>query len=148
MSQATASKTLSQEALRPTGLVMQIIMRRDLFTNRKWSIGPLLAQSAHAATAVLHKYRDHPDVKRYLDGEDGRGWETMRKVVLEVSDESALRGITERLDAMTNPIPYHLWIEQPEDTPTALALIPNKRPKRLKKIMDEAGCKLFMLEMQ
>lgn len=50
----------------------------------KWPVGPLLAQSAHAATAVLHRFRDHPDVKRYLKGEDGRGWEGMRKVVLEV----------------------------------------------------------------
>jgi hypothetical protein len=44
----------------------------------------MLAQSAHAATAVLHKYRDHPDVKHYLEGEDGRGWEVMRKVTYEV----------------------------------------------------------------
>lgn len=49
-----------------------------------WPVGPLLAQSAHAATAVLHRFRDHPDVERYLKGEDGRGWEGMRKVVLEV----------------------------------------------------------------
>lgn len=27
--------------------------------------------------------------------------------------------------------------------PTALALVPNKRPKALKKAMDEAGCQLF-----
>jgi hypothetical protein len=27
--------------------------------------------------------------------------------------------------------------------PTALALVPNKRPKVLKKAMDEAGCQLF-----
>ena len=30
-----------------------------------------------------------------------------------------------------------------ENIPTALALVPNKRPKALKTIMDEAGCKLF-----
>lgn len=30
-----------------------------------------------------------------------------------------------------------------ENIPTALAIIPNKRPKSLKKILDEAGCKLF-----
>lgn len=44
----------------------------------------MLAQSAHAATAVLHLHRDHPDVKQYLEGEDGRGWEVMRKVTYEV----------------------------------------------------------------
>ncbi|WWC62225.1 uncharacterized protein I303_104820 [Kwoniella dejecticola CBS 10117] len=131
-----------REPPRSTGLVMQIIIRRDLLTVHKWPIGPLLAQSAHASTAVLHKYRDHPDVRRYLEGEDGRGWEGMRKVVLEVPDETSLRSIVRKIDEMNNPIPYHLWIEQPENIPTALALIPNKRPKKLKKILDE-HCKLF-----
>ncbi|WWC69880.1 uncharacterized protein I206_103823 [Kwoniella pini CBS 10737] len=125
-----------------TGLVMQIIIRRDLLTVHKWPIGPLLAQSAHASTAVLHKYKDHPDVQKYLEGEDGRGWEGMRKVVLEVQDENALRSVISKIDEMSNTIPYHLWIEQPENIPTALALIPNKRPKQLKKILDE-HCKLF-----
>ncbi len=40
----------------------------------------MLAQSAHAATAVLHLNSEHPDVKSYL-----KDWEEMRKVVLEVS---------------------------------------------------------------
>ncbi|OCF43055.1 hypothetical protein I317_03149 [Kwoniella heveanensis CBS 569] len=127
---------------KPTGLVMQIIVRRDLLTVHKWPVGPLLAQSAHAATAVLHRFRDHPDVRRYLEGEDGRGWECMRKVVLEVPDEQTLKDVAQKVDGMANPIPYHLWIEQPENTPTALALIPNKRPKALKKILDE-HCVLF-----
>ncbi|WWC88990.1 uncharacterized protein L201_003907 [Kwoniella dendrophila CBS 6074] len=127
---------------KPTGLVMQIIVRRDLLNVHDWPIGPLLAQSAHASTAVLHKYRDHPDVKKYLEGEDGRGWEGMRKVVLEAPNDETLREIARKLDNLTNPISYHIWIEQPENTPTALALIPNKRPKQLKKILDE-HCKLF-----
>ncbi|WVF71145.1 hypothetical protein IAT40_005942 [Kwoniella sp. CBS 6097] len=130
------------ELPKPTGLVMQIIVRRDLLTVHNWPVGPLLAQSAHAATAVLHKYRDHQDVRRYLEGEDGRGWECMRKVVMEVADEKSLKDVVNKLDSMANPIPYHLWIEQPENTPTALALIPNKRPKALKKILDE-HCVLF-----
>ncbi|WVQ99718.1 hypothetical protein IAU59_006860 [Kwoniella sp. CBS 9459] len=127
---------------KPTGLVMQIIVRRDLLTIHGWPVGPLLAQSAHAATAVLHRYRDHQDVRRYLEGEDDRGWECMRKVVLEVPDEKSLKDVASKLDGMANPLPYHLWIEQPENTPTALALIPNKRPKALKKILDE-HCVLF-----
>jgi hypothetical protein len=44
-----------------------------------------MAQAAHAATAVLHRHAEHPDVVRYLAGEDGRAWEGMRKVVMEVS---------------------------------------------------------------
>lgn len=45
----------------------------------------MLAQAAHAATAVLHLHREDPNVKRYLEGEDGRGWEVMRKVTYEAS---------------------------------------------------------------
>ncbi len=40
----------------------------------------MIAQSAHAATAVLHLNADHPDVKSYL-----KDWEGMRKAVLEVN---------------------------------------------------------------
>lgn len=52
----------------------------------KWPVGPLLAQAAHAATAVTHIHRAHPDVQRYFAGDagDGRGWEVMRKVTYEV----------------------------------------------------------------
>ncbi|ODO08294.1 hypothetical protein L198_00017 [Cryptococcus wingfieldii CBS 7118] len=128
---------------KPTGLVMQIIIPKDLITVHNWPTGPLMAQSAHAATAVLHKFRDHPDVKRYLEGEDGRGWEVMRKVVLQVKDGDTLRQLAAKIDAMKNPIGYHLWTEQPENIPAALALVPNKRPKALKVALDEAGCELF-----
>ncbi|EAL19369.1 hypothetical protein CNBH0630 [Cryptococcus deneoformans B-3501A] len=143
-STANPHTNIAEESLpKPTGLVMQIIVRRDLLTEHKWPVGPLLAQSAHAATAVLHRFRDHPDVKRYLKGEDGRGWETMRKVVLEVPDEAALKSLASKIDDMANPVGYHMWIEQPENTPTALALVPNKRPKGLKRAFDEVGCELF-----
>jgi hypothetical protein len=34
-------------------------------------------------------------------------------------------------------------MEEPEHYPTALALMPNKRPKSIKKMLDEAGCTLW-----
>jgi len=43
-------------------------------------VGPLMAQSAHAATAVLHENADTPEVKEYLTHLQG-----MRKTVMEVS---------------------------------------------------------------
>ncbi|EJT48482.1 hypothetical protein A1Q2_06614 [Trichosporon asahii var. asahii CBS 8904] len=139
MSTAAPTATAAAEAAKPTGLVMQIILRRDLVTN--WPLGPMMAQAAHAATAVQHLYADHPDMKRYLAGDDGRGYEVMRKAVLEVPDEKALRGLSEALAKAE--IPHHLWVEEPEHEPTALAIIPNKRPKSLKKILDAAGCSLW-----
>lgn len=59
----------------------------------------------------------------------------------QVPDEPALRALSARLDAAD--IPHHLWIEEPEHTPTAIALMPNKRPKGIKKILDDAGCTLW-----
>ena len=53
----------------------------DKHQKYQWGTGPLLAQSAHAATAVLHLHAAHPDVQRYLEG-----WRDMRKAVLEVGD--------------------------------------------------------------
>lgn len=42
-------------------------------------MGPLMAQAAHAATAVLEQYKDDENVKAYLSDLGG-----MRKVVMEV----------------------------------------------------------------
>lgn len=75
-------------------LRMQIVVRRDLLEVRSilcslvlsnaltalvkkldWPVGPLMAQASHAATAVLHKFKDEDDVKEYLDDLDN-----MRKV--------------------------------------------------------------------
>ncbi|ORY26337.1 hypothetical protein BCR39DRAFT_560593 [Naematelia encephala] len=103
-------------------LVMQIILRRDLETVHDWPIGPLLAQSAHAATAVLHLHAQDPNRHR-------------------LPDEGALRSLAERLKQ--EQVGYHMWIEQPEDIPTAIALVPNRRPKALKKLLDQAGCTLW-----
>ena len=45
----------------------------------KWPVGALVAQACHASTAVLHLYRDDPNVGAYLGDVD-----RMHKVVLEV----------------------------------------------------------------
>ncbi|CAH2040660.1 unnamed protein product, partial [Iphiclides podalirius] len=46
----------------------------------------------------------------------------MHKVVLEVPNEESLRKVAEKLKH--NHIDHKLWIEQPEDIPTCLALKP------------------------
>lgn len=45
----------------------------------KWPVGPLMAQAAHVATAVIHENVDSPEVKEYLANLQG-----MRKTVMEV----------------------------------------------------------------
>lgn len=47
-----------------------------------------MAQTAHAATAVLERYKETPEVKSYLDD-----LENMRKVVMEVSLPTADDGL-------------------------------------------------------
>lgn len=95
--QAAAMSTVAGDVkpvTKPPTLVMQIIVRRDLQTVRPlelsavqadgqehgWPVGPLMAQAAHAATAVLEQYRDTSEVKAYL-----ADLGNMRKVVMEVS---------------------------------------------------------------
>ncbi|TXT14666.1 uncharacterized protein COLE_00859 [Cutaneotrichosporon oleaginosum] len=136
----TEAAAAVSEARKPTGLVMQIVVRRDLMTHN-WPIGPLMAQAAHAASAVQHLHAEHPDMKRYLAGDDGRGWMDMRKALLEVPDEEALQRLHTALEKAG--IPHHLWVEEPEHFPTALALVPNKRGKAVKRALDEAGASLW-----
>lgn len=70
-----------------------------------------MAQAAHAASAVQHLHASHPDMQRYLTGDDGKGWMNMRKALLEVPDEAALNGLHEALEKAV--VPHHLWIEEP-----------------------------------
>ncbi|KAF8575223.1 peptidyl-tRNA hydrolase II [Ramaria rubella] len=122
----------------PQPLTMQIIVRRDLLDAEGWGIGPLLAQAAHAATAVLHSARDLEDTKEYLSD-----LKIMRKVVLQTANESSLVKLTTLLSAADPPISHYLWMEQPENIPTCLALAPNRRDARIKKTLDKAGCRLW-----
>lgn len=49
----------------------------------------------------------------------------MTKIVLAASSEEKLRELSERLTE--NNIQHYLWIEQPENTPSALATCPGLR---------------------
>ncbi|KAI0696674.1 hypothetical protein C8T65DRAFT_31800 [Cerioporus squamosus] len=123
-------------------LVMQIVVRRDLLDAEGWGVGPLMAQVAHATSAVtvhplwfearaqslradaqlsqvLHETRERPETQAYLDD-----LKNMRKVVMQTTDQASIEKLAKLLDACDPPVPYHLWIEQPENIPTCLALSP------------------------
>lgn len=36
-----------------------------------------------------------------------------------------------------------MWIEQPEDVPTCIALAPNRRDNKTKKALDKSGARLW-----
>ncbi|CAG4967128.1 unnamed protein product [Colias eurytheme] len=97
--------------------VQYILLRSDLLKDLGWSIGALVAQACHASSAVLHVYRDDENTINYLGDLDN-----MHKVVLEVPNEESLKKIAEKLKE--NSIDHKLWIEQPENIPTCLALKP------------------------
>jgi peptidyl-tRNA hydrolase len=75
--------------------VMQIIVRGDLkevsrlprylfelivMQKHGYTAGPLMAQAAHAATAILHLQHDRDEAKEYLED-----WQNMRKSIMMVS---------------------------------------------------------------
>ena len=68
-------------------------------------------------------------------------------VTVYVSAQTADQGSIERLAgllaAADPPIAHHLWIEQPENVPTCLALAPNRRDNKIKKALDKSGARLW-----
>ena len=62
-------------------LVQYVALRGDLMKGtEKWPVGAIVAQACHASTAVLHLFRDDPNVVDYFSDID-----RMHKIVLEVS---------------------------------------------------------------
>ena len=61
----------------------------------------------------------------------------------QTADRASLEKLAGALAACDPPVPHHLWVEQPEDVPTCLALAPNRREGKVKKALDKAGCRLW-----
>jgi peptidyl-tRNA hydrolase len=101
----------------PQQIVQYIVVRSDLIKTLSWPLGALIAQTCHASTAVMHEFYDHEHTQSYL-----RELDRMHKVVLEVKDEEELSKLKDRLDVES--IDHKLWIEQPENFPTCLAVRP------------------------
>ncbi|KAI3364471.1 hypothetical protein L3Q82_011265 [Scortum barcoo] len=101
----------------PSRLVQYVVVRSDLVHKLSWPLGAVITQACHAATAAVHLYYGDPDTQRYLSELD-----SMHKVVLGAPDEAALSGLSEKLTEAG--VAHKLWIEQPENIPTCLALKP------------------------
>jgi len=97
-----------------------------------------MTQVAHAATAVLHETRDRSETKMYLDD-----LKNMRKTVLQTSSLASLEKLATLLSSADPPILHHLWVEQPVNVPSCLALAPNRRDSKIKKALDKSGCRLW-----
>ena len=101
----------------PQQIVQYIVVRSDLVKTLAWPLGALIAQTCHASTAVMHQFYDHEDTQTYL-----RELDSMHKVVLEVKSEEELKKLNDKLSEAS--IDHKLWIEQPENFPTCLAVRP------------------------
>ncbi|XP_072218102.1 putative peptidyl-tRNA hydrolase PTRHD1 [Leuresthes tenuis] len=101
----------------PGRLVQYVVVRSDLVHKLSWPLGAVITQACHAATAALHLSYGDPDTQRYLAELD-----SMHKVVLGAPDEAALSSLSESLTQAG--VSHKLWIEQPENIPTCLALKP------------------------
>lgn len=103
-------------------LVQYVVLRRDLGTKLKWSLGAIVAQACHAAVEALGLAMagNEQDARRYLaDGSN------MRTVVLQVSSERELLKLRDKLTE--HQIGHTLWQEEPEKIPTALASVPIRK---------------------
>uniref|UniRef100_A0A0B6ZWM4 peptidyl-tRNA hydrolase n=1 Tax=Arion vulgaris TaxID=1028688 RepID=A0A0B6ZWM4_9EUPU len=101
-------------------IVQYVVIRGDLISKLKWPMGAVISQACHACSAVIHlNYKDSL-TQEYLGELD-----TMHKVILEAMDEDSLTKLSEKLTAEN--ISHKLWIEQPENIPTCIAVKPYRR---------------------
>jgi len=85
-----------------------------------WDVDLFSAQACHAVSAVLELTKEDEVTKSYLSKLDG-----MHKVVLGAPDLGSLSELGSKLSE--RGIIYKLWVEQPEDIPTCIALKPYSR---------------------
>ncbi|EDW28051.1 GL27294 [Drosophila persimilis] len=100
-----------------SNIVQYVVVRSDLRSALNWPLGAIIAQCCHATAAVMHLNAEDAETVAYLKDLDN-----MHKVVLQAKDEAALVKLGEKLKE--NEIKHKLWIEQPENIPTCIALKP------------------------
>ncbi|XP_050303521.1 putative peptidyl-tRNA hydrolase PTRHD1 [Anthonomus grandis grandis] len=101
-----------------SSMVQYVVVRGDLIKEPlKWPLGALLAQACHAVTAVTHLYYEDEQTQIYLKDLDN-----MHKVVLEAPNEQSLVDLKQKLEE--TGVKHKMWIEQPENIPTCIAVKP------------------------
>ncbi|KAK6626459.1 hypothetical protein RUM43_003778 [Polyplax serrata] len=98
-------------------LVQYVVIRKDLKSVLKWSVGAIIAQACHATAAAIHLFHDDVHTAEYL-----RDLDSMHKIVLEIPDENSIKDLENQL--LSDGVKHKLWVEQPENIPTCLVLKP------------------------
>ncbi|XP_055812736.1 uncharacterized protein LOC129882454 isoform X2 [Solanum dulcamara] len=101
-----------------TDMVVQyVVLRRDLID--MWPLGSVVTQGCHAAVAAIWSHKDDAITLQYCSPSN---LDSMHKVTLEVKGEAQILNLAGKLKA--GGIAHKLWIEQPENIPTCLAIKP------------------------
>jgi peptidyl-tRNA hydrolase len=74
-------------------VVQYIVLRRDLWAEQGWPLGPLIAQACHASIAALWVHKDDPDAQAYVAPEQ---LDHMHKVWLDPTLSNVARVCTFR----------------------------------------------------
>ena len=99
-------------------IVQYILIRRDLKKMKNYNDGAIIAQACHASNAILYQTINDELTKSYLNN-----LERMHKVVLGIDgNENELNELSTLLQQ--NSIDHYVWIEQPENISTAIAVKP------------------------
>ena len=114
---AASSDTAAGAPAEDDPVVQFVVVRRDLLKTMEWPVGSVIAQACHACTAATVAHLDDAHVRAYLADVDH-----MRKVVKECKGETQLLALADALRAAQ--VPHKVWLEQPENLPTAIALKP------------------------
>lgn len=112
-------------------IVQYIFVRNDL---NDWPQGAVAAQVAHASVAAIIQglnMKDEPTIHYTSTSQLNH----MTKNVYKVKDVEELQSIKEQWETKFGQDSYYLWIEQPENIPTALATLPLERTNPVSKLI-------------
>jgi len=97
--------------------VQYIVIRSDLIADKRWGMGKMVAQGCHASVAAIILNLADADTAAYVNDHTN-----MTKTVLIVDNEKELLELSKELKSCN--VNHHLWVETPENVPTALASTP------------------------
>lgn len=123
MSTTAETQLNSQQQQQQVDTIIQyIVIRRDLMgPPHSFPIGSIVSQGSHASVAIISEsiLQNDEVTLKYVDP---NAIDQMHTIVLECPSETQLLTLRDALEE--NKIKYKLWVEQPENYPTALALKP------------------------
>ena len=106
-------------------IIQYIVIRKDLMDPPySYAIGSIVSQGSHSSVAVISESilaQDEITLKYVNPNASSQ----MHTIVLECPNEKQLLSLKDSLEQAQ--LKYKLWIEQPENIPTAIALKPYYR---------------------